>query len=72
MKNLCKASLAVAIAAAAFSSHAQAQTVLTNSQNVVLNGLGSSAMFLQLGQTANSSYGFSAACVWSGNNTGAQ
>jgi hypothetical protein len=69
MKNLCKASLAVAIAAAAFSSHAQAQTVLTNSQNVVLNGLGSSAMFLQLGQTANSSYGFSAACVWSGNNT---
>jgi ABC-type phosphate transport system substrate-binding protein len=60
MKNLCKAVLAVAIAAAAFSTQAQAQTV-------VLNGLGSSAMFLELGLAASSSTSGSinATCVWS-------
>lgn len=68
MKNLCKASLAVAIAAAAFSSHAQAQTV-------VLNGLGSSAMFLQLGLAASTSStasgAINATCIWSENTNAA-
>jgi hypothetical protein len=58
MKNLCKVSLAVAIAAAAFSTLAQAQTV-------ELNGLGSSAMWLQLGIAAADDSAIGASCVWS-------
>ena len=60
MKNLCKVSLAVAIATAAFSPQAQAQTV-------ELKGLGSSAMFLQLGLAASSNSAIGATCVWSEN-----
>lgn len=62
MKNLCKLSLAIAIAAAAFSTNSHAQTV-------VLNGLGSSAMFLELGWAATDiAHGsINAACLWDEN-----
>ena len=67
MKNLYKALLAVAIVAMAFSTQMQAQSV-------VLNGLGSSAMFLELGLAASSTTvgTIHANCVWSENTNTAE
>jgi hypothetical protein len=62
MKNLLKASFALGVAALALSAtNAKAQTVS-------INGLGSSALFLELGLGANSTSGLiHASCVWSEN-----
>ncbi len=61
MKNLLKVSFAVGVAVAAACTHAQAQTV-------AVDALGSSGLFLELGQGASSSTGaIKATCVWSEN-----
>jgi hypothetical protein len=62
MKHLLKMAFAVAVASVAIS--AQAQTSFT----VQFNGLGSSALFLQMGLAASSSSGtIKANCIWSEN-----
>jgi hypothetical protein len=65
VKNLLKASFAVGVAIASLSATSQAQTV-------AVNGLGSSAMFLELGLAASSATtaspaGLGATCLWTEN-----
>lgn len=64
MKNFFKASLAVGAAFIALSAQSKAQTV-------AVNGIGSSAMFLELGlatatPTTSSPAGLGASCLWTG------
>ena len=66
MKNFLKASFAVGVALIALSANSQAQTV------VAVNGLGSSAIFLELGLAASaattaSPAGLGATCLWTEN-----
>src|ERR1700753_761205 len=61
MKGILKFAFAACLAVVAGSASVKAQTV-------VLDGLGSSGLFLELGLGANSSSGtIHAACVWSEN-----
>lgn len=65
MKNLLKGTLAVAVALTALSARSNAQTV-------AVNGVGSSALFVELGLAASapntgSNPGLGASCVWSEN-----
>lgn len=64
MKVFLKGFLSLAVALFAFSASSNAQTVQ-------FNGIGSSAMFLELGQAASSSTaGLGATCVWSTSTSG--
>lgn len=58
MRTLLKASVALAMALPVLSLAAKAQTV-------AINGLGSSALFLEAGLAASSSSSIGATCVWS-------